>query len=305
MGVAVGGTIDHSFTINGGANAITHEIGASEGSSIALNDLSDVDTTGTVTGDIIYNNAGTWEDYPLGIVTKIGRVLGKIKFGDITGGDYVSIDDSTGNLRLEGAATAWEDLRVSASIAKPGATAPSYKAFGPSGNLQALMFENGHHDEVFFEVQLPHAWKQGSKIYPHVHWSPIDTTAGNVVWELEYSWANIDGTFGAPGNMATDATAAGGTAWVHKLTKLKESGNDYIDGTGKTFSSMIMCRLHRNAGAGSDTLAKDVALLEIDFHYEVDSFGSDEEYSKDTSAAMLLETGDYLLLETGDKLLLE
>lgn len=276
-----------------------------DGGLPTLNNLSDVDTTGVGTGDIIYKTAGNWEDYPLGIGTKITTVLGKLKFGDADGTDYVEIDAVTGNLRLLGKATAWEDLRVSASVAKPGATAPSYKTFGPSGNLQALMFEAGHHDEVFFEVQLPHAWKQGSNIYPHVHWTPTDTTAGNVVWELEYSWANINGTFGAPSNMATDATAAGGTAWVHKLTQLKSGGNAYIDGTGKTFSSMIMCRLHRNSNSGSDTLNKDVALLEIDFHYEVDSFGSDEEYVKDAQAALLLETGDYLLLETGDKLLME
>lgn len=272
--------------------------------AVALDDLTDVDITGSGTGDILYNNAGTWEDYPLGIVSKITNDGNHINIGDLVGGDYVEINTDDGSVRLRGDATAWDDLLFAASVTKPGATAPSYKAFGPSGSLQALMFEAGHHDEVHFEVQLPHRWKEGSKIYPHVHWTPTTADAGNVVWELEYSWANIDGTFGAPSNMASDATAAGGTAWVHKLTVLKEAGNSYIDGAGKTMSSMLMCRLHRNSNAGSDTLNKDVAMLDIDFHIEIDSFGSDEEYVKDAVPLLLLESGDLLLLETGDRIIL-
>ena len=118
-------------------------------------------------------------------------------------------------------------------------------------------------------------------IYPHVHWTPVSATAGNVVWQLDYSWASVNGTFGAPATLTSDATAAGGTAWVHKLSTLKDgSGNAYIDGTGQTLSSMLVCRLHRDAGAGSDTLAADVAFLEFDIHYEIDGFGSNEEYVK-------------------------
>lgn len=249
--------------------------------AIALNDLSDVDTTGTSTGDIIYNDAGTYKDYPLGVGSTFVVDSGKLKIGDSAGGNYIEIDLTLGTLRLIGDATSWDDLRVAASVVKPGVTAPNYKSFGPSGSLQALMFEAGHHDEVHFEVQMPHSWKEGSNIYPHVHWTPTTADAGNVVWQLEYSWANINGTFGAPGNMATAATAAGGTAWVHKMTALVESGNAYISGAGKTISSMLVCRLHRNSNSGSDTLNKDVAFLEIDFHYEVDSFGSDTESVKD------------------------
>lgn len=271
----------------------------------ALNDLSDVDTTGTGTGDVIYNNAGTWEDYPLGIGSRITASGTKIRFGNVAGGNYLEIDSVTGTLRLVGDATTWDDFRVEASIVKPGATAPSYKAFGPSGNLQALMFEAGHHDEAMFEMQMPHNWKLGTNIYPHVHWTPTTADAGNVVWELEYAWCNIGDAFGAPSNMASDATAAGGIAWMHKLTYLKSGGNNYIDGTGKTLSSMLVCRIHRNSNSGSDTLNKDVALLEVDFHYQIDSLGSDEELVKDASASLLLESGDILLLESGDRLLLE
>jgi hypothetical protein len=177
--------------------------------------------------------------------------------------------------RLTSSGTSWDDMRIAGSSIRSGVTAPTLGTFGPSGSLRVWRFESGKHQECEFEIQMPHNWKEGSRIYPHVHWTPVSATAGNVVWELEYSWANIGGTFGAPGNMANTAQAAGGTAWVHKLAPLLEGGNDYIDGTGKTISSMLVMRLHRNAGSGGDTLAADVALLEFDIHYEIDSFGSD------------------------------
>lgn len=193
--------------------------------------------------------------------------------------DYLQID-ADGTLMLHGNATAWDDLRLAGSSARLGSTAPTLDLFGPSGSLRTLRFNAGQHDEIHFEIQMPHNWKQGSRIYPHVHWTPVSATAGNVVWQLDYTWANMNEAFGAPTTMVSDATAAGGTAWMHKLTRVLESGNDYIDGAGKTLSSMLVCRLHRDAGAGSDTLNADVAFLEFDLHYEVDGFGSKEEIIK-------------------------
>jgi len=174
----------------------------------------------------------------------------------------------------------WDDLRISGSKARLGATAPTFGAFGPSGNLKVLLFDEGQADEIHFELQMPHSWLEGTNLYPHVHWCPVTTEAGNVVWQLEYAWANIDGTYGAPGAMASAATAAGGTAWVHKMTDLLESGNNYISGTGKTISSMLVCRLFRDAGTGSDTLTEDVAFLEFDLHYLINSIGSNTQLVK-------------------------
>lgn len=197
-------------------------------------------------------------------------------------------------------AIAWDDIRVAGTMVRPGATAPALSAFGPSGNLKVLFFEEGHHDEVHFEIQMPHGWKEGTYIYPHVHWTPVTTEAGNVVWELEYSWKNINATFAAPNTMTSDATAAGGTAWVHHMTDLKDGGgNNYIDGSGQTMSSMIVCRLHRNAGAGSDTLTEAVAFLEFDIHYKIDGLGSDAEDTKsaDTRMELVFADSDLVMCE--------
>ena len=49
------------------------------------------------------------------------------------------------------------------------------------------------------------------------------------------------------------------------------------EGVKKTLSSMLVCRLYRSA---SDSYGGDAGLLEIDFHYEIDSDGSRQEYTK-------------------------
>jgi len=50
-----------------------------------------------------------------------------------------------------------------------------------------------------------------------------------------------------------------------------------IPGAEKTLSSMLVCRLYRSA---SDSYGGDTGLLEIDFHYQIDSDGSRLEYFK-------------------------
>lgn len=57
-----------------------------------------------------------------------------------------------------------------------------------------------------------------------------------------------------------------------------------LTGTGKTMSSMLLCRLFRDATGAlkTDDYGNTTFGLEIDFHIEIDSFGSIAEYTKYT-----------------------
>ena len=46
------------------------------------------------------------------------------------------------------------------------------------------------------------------------------------------------------------------------------------DGTGKTVSSMLVCRIFRDADNPRDTYNHDVGLLEVDIHLKSNSLGS-------------------------------
>lgn len=53
-----------------------------------------------------------------------------------------------------------------------------------------------------------------------------------------------------------------------------------IDGTGKKASSMLVMKLSRIGGDGSDTYTGDALMVEFDVHYESDGHGTQSEFIK-------------------------
>ena len=176
----------------------------------------------------------------------------------------------------------WDDLRVPISAIRVGsAFPPDFSAW--LGNLMLYWFDPTSAEQVYFVAQLPHKYKSETDLHPHVHWVPKSTGgAGEVVsWGLEYTWASIGQTFPSPttiyGNTHTpaDDPVVQDRQYLTELTA--------ISGTGKTtVSSMLVCRRFRDAtGAGAtDDYTDDAGLLEFDFHFQIDTQGSRQEYVK-------------------------
>jgi len=173
--------------------------------------------------------------------------------------------------------TVWDDLRIPGlSVTANPSASPTLGAFLGAGSLQVWRFTGTGvlTEEVFFTIQLPHKYKEGTDIIPHVHWTPTDANAGDVVWQLEYTWQNINGTFGASTTITvTDSTNT--TAWEHLVASFSA-----ITGTNMDISSILVCRLFRDPAHGSDTYTSDAAFLEIDFHFEIDTIGSRQPFVK-------------------------
>ena len=111
-------------------------------------------------------------------------------------------------------------------------------------------------------------------MFAHVHWMPTDADAGNVKWQLEYSWQNADGTFAAPTTISiVDATDT--TAWKHHIAVFP-----VIGGSGINVNNAIVFRLFRDPGDGDDTYGSDAALIQIGIHYEANTMGSRQLTSK-------------------------
>lgn len=211
--------------------------------------------------------------------------------GTLTVGDGTNnvLIDPVNGVYLRGSATMWDDLRVPVDSTKAGGSKdPTFGVFKTNGagsqGVFTQWFNKNSEQELYFSAQLPHSWKEGTDIEAHVHWVPASTAAGagtDVCWGLEYTWSNINGTFGNTTIIYGDEQSNGATETItvdkHYLTELGT-----ITGTGKTLSSMLVCRIFRDAGGtgGTDDYDDDAGLLEIDFHYQIDSFGSDDEYTK-------------------------
>ena len=195
-----------------------------------------------------------------------------------SGSDFMQIE-TDGSLKLNGDATQWTDLRTAPISAKvAGGKQPTWAQFTDDGSgstgVYSYAFSASAENEFWTTLQMPHGWKLGSDIEPHIHWAPMTTDTGTVRWGIEYVWSNIDGTYGNS-TIAYAEDAADGTALKHQLADFAA-----VSGTGKTLSSVLLVRLFRDAVHGNDTFTGTAMILEFDIHYEVDAFGSNSEYVK-------------------------
>jgi hypothetical protein len=198
--------------------------------------------------------------------------------------------EADGTIRNDGAATTWDDLMVYPDATTKGnSNSPVWTRFGNNGNSQGVflwMFDASTEQELYFCVQIPHSYKLGSTLQPHVHWTTLTGTPSgtNVVWGLEYTIMKIGGLFSTTTTILTAnsvITEIGTPSGVgqHLIT----SFGGIVSGSSPNnigISTILMCRLFRKAADSNDTFANPVGLLGFDVHYEKDTQGSRTEYLK-------------------------
>lgn len=115
--------------------------------------------------------------------------------------------EADGTIVSENEGTTWDDITVFPDAATKGTLNPPVQANFKS-NVLIWNFSGSADNSIFFSVQIPHGYKVGSTIYPHVHWTPTGTSTLNVTpgtpyytstvtWALEYTIAKVKGDFGA------------------------------------------------------------------------------------------------------------
>jgi hypothetical protein len=195
------------------------------------------------------------------------------------------ISTGTANVRLEDADFAdqfvsdeWDDLRFPAQAINPaGAVAAPAVDTTESGFPGTLLFDNVTNEMIAGAAQLPHTWKIGSDLRPHIHWSKTTSAAGNVVWHFYYRiirrGATADAWVGPV--VGVDALSSANTAEREAITAF-----DVIPGSSLSLSQMLCWRIYRMADDAGDTYAADARLFEFDIHYQTDSHGSGAEFLK-------------------------
>ena len=185
-----------------------------------------------------------------------------------------------GNLEVESSehATSWDDLRFPATAINPPGQASDPDVEASSG---LLLFAASGTELIYALAQMPHSWDEGSDISPHIHWTKTTSAGGDVAWNLKYKLFPIGGVGDADwtdvgiASSPVTGTPDGDTANEHLITAW-----DDIDMTEQTLSCCILFEISRLGGDASDTYGADARLLEFDIHYQVDSFGSEQEFSK-------------------------
>lgn len=171
----------------------------------------------------------------------------------------------------------WDDLKIPITAARLGASAPPVfrklqETAGGSTGVFAYHFSKSVEQQVYFELQMPHDWQNGTTIYPHIHWCGVDNEASvKVKWGLEYVITAYEGVIGNTVIVTGDTPENGDTgvtALKSQITNLG-SGIDMLAFTG--LSAILMGRLFRDVADDYDDEAVGISL---DFHYKRWRLGS-------------------------------
>lgn len=171
------------------------------------------------------------------------------------------------------ASPVWDDLRfgVSALKVSPVSNKPDFD----SANV-CFLFDKAATEMVMGVAQLPHSYKTGTALSPHIHWSPATDDSGYTAWRLEYKLADINGSFPTSWSADTIVVESDSSDVLHQL-----DGFDDITMTSYTGVSVIMLwRVSRLGGLGTDTYDNDARFYEFDIHYQKDRMGSINETSR-------------------------
>jgi hypothetical protein len=168
----------------------------------------------------------------------------------------------------------WADI-VSELIIRDTPLAPIGILY--KGGIYLWEFPTQDLREAFANFHVPHTWKPGSMIYPHVHFTTASNLAGVVRWGFEYTWARRhDSTgqiaFPAVQTIYVDFAIPANSADTHFVCEAPEGLG--IAGTGLEVDSMILMRVYGDGLHANDTFAASVLCITADLHHEVDRYAT-------------------------------
>ena len=170
---------------------------------------------------------------------------------------------------LTGDGTVWDDLVFEMTPTRRGATdKPDFDAT----NNGLLFPQNDPAEILYINVQMPHRWKEGSIVYPHVHWH--QTANQTPVFKLDYRWCPLGGavpswTTGFAMSHKVFTYAAG---TLHQIS----TNSSGLSGSGNGMSAMLQLKFYRDDNAYTG----DALVTSFDLHIECDGIGSVSELSK-------------------------
>lgn len=165
--------------------------------------------------------------------------------------------------------TVWTDIDFPIIVRSTGTGIPSLTTM--QGNITAPSWAVNDYN-VCEGQELPHTWKEGTPLYFHIHLitNGLDATDRYVKFEVEYCWANMDGTLSAATTM-TSAELLIPANTTTKTMKLFSIGS-FTPTSGK-IGGQVYARLKRVAATGTaPTNNPWVTMLQA--HIENDTMGS-------------------------------
>lgn len=192
------------------------------------------------------------------------------KMGDGGIANYSEFE-SDGTLKFNGNATVWKDVNIGGySLSTIPAQVPDVVQFVDNLGANTGIYTRGFvvGEAVSGALEIPHDYKQGSDITPHVHWQGITAPTGtdNVQWQLTY-------TVSRNGNTLVPTTTITIETGIDTQYEFNISSFVAITGTSFQIGDQFLFSLERIA-ATVDEYGGDALIATFGIHYEVDTVGS-------------------------------
>jgi len=183
------------------------------------------------------------------------------------------------NFRLTN--TSWDDLRREASASNIDSNSTRYEFDYDEG---VIFFDDDArilNERIIYTFQMPHQWEEGSDVMPHFHWWQSSADMPN--WWMKWrKWNNGEAK---PASWTSAIYASHVFTYVSgdlaQITKFP-----IIDMSDITISGFVQVTFGRDTGnvstlfTGADPLTGQAEFVEFDLHTEIDSFGSNDEFTK-------------------------
>jgi len=138
--------------------------------------------------------------------------------------------------------------------------------------------------EGMFVVNIGHTIKKDTDLTFSIHWTHnISSPTGDIKWNIDYTIARSAGagSFAAPTTLSSTQTVNAGSQYMHHV-----SGDMVISGTNIEIepSTMLICRMWRDADDVADTFVSDAYFINAELHYTKSRTGTLEKDRPYTSA---------------------
>ncbi len=176
-------------------------------------------------------------------------------------------------LRGEHDTSSWDDIIIPPSGLARNNLAPDRVVL--TGGIEVSAFSGTSVEQLSGSFEIPHDYKEGTDLRPHIHWCPSNSSSGNVKWQFEYTIANTGDSFPS----STIITAIDDTDSTDRMLHAVEF--DVIAGSTYEIGTICHFRLFRDGADAEDTYLSDAFLSSIGVHYEQNSDGSRQIFSKE------------------------
>lgn len=161
----------------------------------------------------------------------------------------------------------WDDLRMPVQSINPvgGINAPAQDQV-ESSFPGTLLFSGSRDDMVAGVFQMPHRWRRGTAIKPHIHWSKPVGSANAVTWELFLRDCKNPGEAAGAWSTAYTGTIVAGDQTVNDNHIISTFGE--VAMTDREESAIMAWRIYRRGS--TDAESGTARLLEFDVHFQSD-----------------------------------